>query len=104
MTAVKVNLISLQCSSQKPQGKDMLIDGGYIYVYKQPLAGNRHLWECRVRRKKLCKALVTVLHYAIVGRVNDHTHASHGPNATQIEVAKVRASIKRKALTTHDTP
>ena len=82
------------------QGKDMLIDGGYLYVYKQPLAGNRHSWECRVHRKKLCKALVTVLDYAIVG-VHDHTHA---PNATQIEVAKFRASIKRKALTTHDTP
>ena len=81
------------------QGKDMLSDGGYIYVYKQPLGGNRHIWECRVRRKKLCKALVTVVDYAIVGRVNDHIHA---PNATQIEVAKVRASIKRKALTTHD--
>ena len=74
------------------------IDGGYIYGYKKPLAGNRHSWECRVRRKKLCKALV--LDNAIVGRVNNHTYA---PNATQIEVAKVRASIKRKALTTHDT-
>ena len=33
--------------------------------------------------------------------VNDHTYA---PNAAQIEVAKVRASIKRKALTTDETP
>ena len=83
------------------QGKDMLIDGGYLYVYKQPLAGNRHSWECRVHRKKLCKALVMVLDNAIVGRVNDHTQA---PNATQIEVTKVPASIKRKAWTTHGTP
>ena len=44
---------------------------------------------------------MTVLDNAVVGRVNDHTHA---PNATQMEVAKERASIKRKALTTHDTP
>ena len=79
----------------------MLIHDGYMYVYKQPLADNKHSWECRFRRKKLCKALVTVLDDNIVNTVNEHTHA---PNAAEIEVTKIRASIKRKAQTTQDTP
>ena len=84
------------------QGKDMLIDGGYLYVYKQPLADNKHSSECRFRRKKICKALVTILDDEIIDRVNQHTCSA--PNAAQVEVAKLRAGIKRKAQITQDTP
>ena len=80
----------------------MLIDGGYLYVYKQPLAGNYHSWECRFRRKKICKCLITVLDDVIIDKVNGHTCAA--PNAAQVEVVKLRASRKRKGQTTQDTP
>ena len=74
----------------------MLIDGGYLYVHKQPLAGNKHSWECIFRQQKICKCLITVLDDVIFDRVNGRTCAA--PNAAQVEVAKPRASIKRKAV------
>ena len=58
-------------------------------------------WECYERRKGNCKEKVKL--NAIndfVEQVQEHTHA---PSATGCELTKVRASIKRKASTTHDT-
>ena len=78
----------------------MLITDGYMYVYNQPLAGNKHSCECRFCRKKLCKTSVTILDDVIVNRVNEHTHA---PNVAEVEVAKIRSSIRRKARTTQYT-
>ena len=62
---------------------------------------NRLTWECVERRRGNCKAKVKL--NAIddfVDQVQEHTHA---PSATRCELTKVRASIKRKASTTHET-
>ena len=36
-----------------------------------------------------------------VGEINEHTHP---PSQDQIEVTKIKASIKRRSQATHDTP
>ena len=68
---------------------------------QKDLANGLTSWECIERRKGNCKAKVKL--NAIddfVEQVQEHTHAS---SVSRFELTKVRASIKRKALTTHGT-
>ena len=84
------------------KGKDMLIDGGYLYVFNKDLADDVQSWECTERRKmSSCKARVKLLNNQIIDRVNTHTHA---PSGTRVEMQKVRTAIKRRAETTLDAP
>ena len=83
------------------RGARKLIRSGYKYVKQKDLANGLTSWECTERRKGNCKVKVKL--NAIddfAEQVNEHTHA---PSATRCELTKVRASIKRKASTTHDT-
>ena len=79
----------------------MLIDRGHLYVRQKDLANNVVSWECVQRRKKACKDHVKIQNDTIIDRVNDHTHA---PDQTKVEVAEVRATMKRRAETTLDAP
>ena len=84
------------------KGKDMLIDGGYLYTFQKDLADDVQSWECVERRKRSsCKARVKLLNNQIIDRVNRHTHA---PSGTRVEMQKVRTAIKRRAETTLDAP
>jgi len=67
------------------------------------LANDVKCYECVLRRKNgQCKVSIKVdENNEFVEQVNEHTHA---PSQTQVEVAKVTASIKRKAETTTDMP
>ena len=87
--------------TQTSKGKDMLIDGGYLYVFQKTLADDVQSWECTERRKNTCRARVKIQNDRIIDRVNQHTHA---PNQTRVEVQKVRVSMKRRAETTLDPP
>lgn len=83
------------------KGKRKLIDGGFLYVYQKELANGVESWECEQRRRKTCKAKVRLQNDQIIHRFNDHTHA---PNQTKVDVAKIRADMKRTAVTSADTP
>ena len=88
--------------TQTSKGRDMLIDGGYFYVFQKDLADDVQSWECTERRKKSsCKARLKLLNNQIIDRVNTHTHA---PSGTRTEMQKVRTAIKRRAETTLDAP
>ena len=74
------------------QGKDILVDGGYLCICKQSLAGNKHSWECRFCRKTFTKH-ITLLNDAIVAIVNEHTHA---PNTAEMAVSYQTPSWYKK--------
>ena len=69
------------------------------------LANGIWFFECELRRKgNQCKTMIMIkldINNKIIGQVNLHMHA---PSQMQVEVAKVKANIKRKAQTTTDTP
>ena len=37
-------------------GKQMIIDGNYLYVFQKDLANDVQSWECQLRRRHVCKA------------------------------------------------
>ena len=81
------------------RGARKLIRNGYQYVKQKNLANGLTWWECIQRRN--CKAKVKLNTIDdFVEQVQEHFHT---PSATRCELTKVRASIKRKASTTHDT-
>lgn len=72
-----------------------------MYTFKKNLANDVQCWECTLRRKGQCKAQVKVTPADdFIGELNEHTHP---PSQTQVEVKKIKAGIKRRALTSHDT-
>ena len=58
-------------------------------------------WECIERRKENCKTKMKL--NAIDDFVEQVQEQTHAPPGTRCDLAKVRKSIKRKALATHDT-
>ena len=80
-------------------GRPKLADGHYLCVYQKQLANGLESWECEQRWRDMCKARVKVSNGQIIDRVNQHTHA---PDATTIEVTKVRVAMKRRAERTID--
>ena len=101
ITLIRLSYSNIMEFTQTSKGKNMLIDGGYMYVFQKDLANDVQSWECTERRKNTCRARVKLLNDQIVDRVNAHTHA---PSGTQAEVQKVRVAIKRRAETTLDAP
>ena len=82
------------------RGARKLIRNEYQYAKQKYLPNELTSWECIKRRRRNCKAKVKL--NAIddfVERVQEHTHAL---SVTRCELT-VRASIKRKTSTTHDT-
>ena len=77
-----------------------LIRNGYQYVKQKDLVNGLTSWECIERRKGNCKVQVKL--NAIGGFVEQVQEHNHAPSTTRCELTKVRASIKRKASTTHD--
>lgn len=83
------------------KGSRKLIRNGYMYVFQKNLANDLTSWECILRRRGQCKEKVKLtLTDNFVEEVNVHTHP---PSQPQVEVAQVKASIKRKTETTNDT-
>ena len=80
----------------------MLIRNGFRYVFQKELSNNLQSWECVLRRKGQCKIKLKLhMNGEFVGEINEHTHP---PSQDQIEVTKIKASIKRRSQATHDTP
>ena len=72
-----------------------------MYVKQKCLANGVVSYECELRRNdQQCKAILKVAGNHIVDRINEHTHA---PNAGHAEASKVKAAIKRRALSGEDT-
>ena len=89
------------------RGKNKVILNGFVYIKQKELANNVVSYECERRRgagKNLseCKAKIRLNEdLSVVSCLHEHTHAAdlvHG------EVLKIRASIKRKAENTEETP
>ena len=79
----------------------MLIRNGFRYVFQKELSNNLQSWECVLRRKGQCKAKIKLhMNGELVGVINEHTHP---PSQDQIEVTKIKASIKQRPQATHDT-
>ena len=77
------------------RGARMLIRNDFQYVFFQS-------WECVLWRKGQCKAKVKLhINGELVGEINEHTQS---PSQDQIEVTKIKTSIKRRSPATHDTP
>ena len=83
------------------RGARKLIRNGYQCVKQKDLTNGLKSWECIERRKTNCKAKVKLNAIDDVEeQVQEHTYAL---STTRCELTNVRASIKRKALITHDT-
>ena len=84
------------------RGARMLIRNGFRYVFQKELSNNLQSWECVLRRKGQCKAKVKLhMNGEPVEESNEHTHPSL---QVEIEVTKIKASVKRRSQATHDTP
>ena len=85
------------------KGKNKIARTGYLYVFKKMLANDTRYFESELTRKgNQCKAMIKLdIDDEIIGEVNLHILA---PSQTQVEVAKVKGNIKRKAQRTTDTP
>ena len=85
------------------KGNRKLIRNGYMYIFQKNLANEITSWDFDLRRNNnnQCKARVKLTATdEFVEEVNVHTRP---PSRTQVEVAKVKSSIKRKSTTTQDT-
>ena len=79
----------------------MLIRNGFRYVFQKKRSNNLQSYEYLLRRKGQCKAKVKRhMNSELVGETNEHTHK---PSQDQVEVTKIKALIKRRSQTTHDT-
>ena len=73
-----------------------------MYVFQKTLAQDNTSWDCVLRRKGQCKSRIKLSPTNdFIAQTNVHTHP---PSQAQCEIAKVKANLKRKAETTHDTP
>ena len=80
----------------------MLIRNGFRYFFQKELSNNLQSREFVVRRKRQCQAKVNLhMNGELVGEINEHTQP---PSQDQIEITKIKASIKRESQATHDTP
>ena len=70
--------------SQK--GERKVIYDGFVYVFQNNLANDLRSFECRRRRKG--------------EEINEHIHL---PSQPEVEILRVKSSIKRRAETTHET-
>ena len=79
----------------------MLIRNGYMYVFQKILANDVRCYECVLCGKVECKGKAKLgADNSFLEQLNVDTHP---PSQANIEVHKVKANIKRKALTTNDT-
>ena len=83
------------------RGARMLIRNGFRHVFQKELSNNLQPLECALQRKGQCKAKIKLhMNGELVGVINEHTHP---PSQDQIEVTKIKASIKQRPQATHDT-
>lgn len=87
--------------SQTERGKRLVIKDGYQYVLQKVLANNDKSYECILRRKGECKAKIKLTAEDVFSEeLNEHTHP---PSQTNVEVRKVKASVKERANNCNDT-
>ena len=85
--------------SQK--GERKVIYDGFVYVFQKNLANDLRSFECRRRRKGECKSKIKLnAMNEVVEEINEHTHL---PSQPEVEILRVKSSIKRRAETTHET-
>ena len=97
-----INQATMEITSTE-KGKNKIARNGYSFVFKKMLANDLRCFECELTRKgNQYKAKIKLdIADEIIGEVNLHAHA---PSQMQIEVAKLKANIKRKAQRVTDTP
>ena len=84
------------------RGARMLIRNSFRYIFQKELSNNLQSWKCVLQGKGQCKAKVKLhMNGELIGEIDEHTHP---PSEVQIEVTKIKASIKRRPQATHDTP
>ena len=74
---------------------------GHLFVKKKNLSGNRILYECCERQKKICYSTLVYKEKRILSSNSKHTHA---PNAAKVEALKIRISCQDRAKSTVETP
>ena len=84
------------------RGARVVIRNGVRYVFQKELSNNLQSWECLLRRKGQCKAKVKLhMNGELAGEINAHSHPT---SQNQIEVTKIKVSMKQKPQATHGTP
>lgn len=83
------------------KGQQKLCYQGYLYIRQKDLANGAVAWECDKRRRESCTARLKVRGEELIAQLNEH---NHGPDASRKQVLDVKATIKRRALDTEETP
>jgi len=87
-------------STEPSRGKKKLIDAGFMFTLQAFSADSTKMfWRCVIRSCQ-CR-LPTHVNNVTVNRLGHHTH---GSDAAGVEVAKITANMKRRALDTMELP
>jgi len=82
--------------TETSRGKKKVIDDGFMFTFHAFSADStKKLWRCVIRSCQ-CR-LHTDVNDVIVNRLGHHTH---GSDAAGVEIAKIKANTKRRALDT----
>ena len=104
MSVNKIKRITYLTSEMAERRQKSRTSNGAVKITRKKgyQLGTENVSPKGLRRKgNQCKAMIKVdIDKEIIRKVNLHTHA---PSQMQVEVAKVKANIKRKAQTTTDT-
>jgi len=87
-------------STETTRGKKKLIDDGYMFIFHAFSADSTKLfWRCVIRSCQ-CRLHMDV-NDVIVSRLGHHTH---GSDAAGVEVAKIKANMKLRAMDAMELP
>ena len=82
-------------STETSRGKNILIDAGFMFTFHAFSADStKRCWRCVICS---CQCRVPDVNDVIVNRLGHHTH---GSDAARVEVAKIKANTKSRALDT----
>ena len=83
-------------STEPSRGKKKLIDAGFMFTFQAFSSDStKRFWRCVIRSCQ-CR-LHTDVNDVIINRIG---HRTHGSDAAGVEVAKIKANTKRRALDT----
>jgi len=87
-------------STETSRGKKKLIDDGFVFTfYAFSADSTKRFWRCVIHS---CQCRVhTDANDVIANRLGHHTHGSDAPG---VEVAKIKANTKNRAMDTMELP
>lgn len=89
-------------NTETTRNQTKLINDGYMYVFdKMSADASRKFWRCDRKADKCCGRIHTTLNNEYLCSKGNHNHE---PDGAGTEVAKIKASIKRRAEETVETP